>query len=71
MAIQLNPSFSYPHGLYVIALVKLGRMDAACEAAARLLELIPFKTHMISKVLIDREVGADWESALRQAGIPD
>jgi hypothetical protein len=36
-----------------------------------LLELIPFKTHMISKVLIDRAVGADWESALRQAGIPD
>jgi adenylate cyclase len=34
MAIQLNPSFSYPQGLYVIALVKLGRMDAACEAAA-------------------------------------
>ena len=37
-ALQLNPKFANIHALHIVALVKLGRMDAARAAAGRLLE---------------------------------
>ena len=40
-ALQLNPKFANIHALHIVALIKLGRMDAARAAAGRLLELMP------------------------------
>jgi adenylate cyclase len=69
-AIQLNPKFSFAHALYVICLVKVGRMDAARAAAAHLLELVPFRVQMVTEFPMKPEVAADWGKALRSAGIP-
>jgi hypothetical protein len=54
----------------VICLVKLGRLDAARAAAARLLELVPFNVEMVTALPMDVEITADWGEALRSAGIP-
>jgi adenylate cyclase len=70
-AIQLNPKFSYAHALNVICLVKLGRIEAARTAAARLLELVSFKVQMIMATPMDPKIAADWADALRSAGVPD
>jgi adenylate cyclase len=40
-SVQSNPGFSIPHLCLVSALVKLGRIDEAKAAAARVLELQP------------------------------
>jgi adenylate cyclase len=72
-AIQANPGFSISHMFFTAPLVKLGRMDEAKAAAARVLALQPgFTTRgFCAAVGIHEGLGASLSEALRAAGLPD
>jgi TolB-like protein/tetratricopeptide (TPR) repeat protein len=71
-AIQLNPRFSVVRALNIIALMKLGRPDRAHTAAGQLLALMPeFRAQMLTGLIPQQHIIADWSAALQSAGIPE
>jgi len=71
-SVQSSPGFSIPHLCLVSALVKLGRIDEAKAAAARVLELQPRFSIGEWCAAIDPapEIAAPLTEALRAAGLP-
>ncbi|SEC84354.1 TolB amino-terminal domain-containing protein [Rhizobiales bacterium GAS188] len=71
-AFQANPNWSYAHVLLAATHAKLGRLDAAKAAAARVLELEPGYTisGMCAAVDIHASIAAPLSEALRAAGLP-
>jgi tetratricopeptide (TPR) repeat protein len=69
---QANPNFSYAHVALAATHAKLGRMDAAKAAAARVLELEPGYTisGMCSAADIHPSTSEPLSEALRMAGLP-
>jgi len=72
-SVQSSPGFSIPHLCLVSALVKLGRIDEAKAAAARVLELQPRFSIGEWCAAIDPapEIAAPMTEALRAAGLPE
>src|SRR6516225_7381867 len=72
-AVQRNPGFSYPHAILAAALVKLGHVDEAKAAAARVLALQPgFSIAEFWRVNDTApEIAVPMTEALRVAGLPD
>jgi TolB-like protein/class 3 adenylate cyclase/Tfp pilus assembly protein PilF len=71
-ASQANPYFSFAHTMLAATQAKLGRMDAAKVAAARVLELEPGYTvsGMCAAFDIHASLAAPLSEALRAAGLP-
>jgi hypothetical protein len=71
-SVQSNPGFSIPHICLASALVKLGRIDEAKAAAARVLALHPEFSIGEWCASIDPapEIAAPLTEALRGAGLP-
>ncbi|HEY6984009.1 adenylate/guanylate cyclase domain-containing protein [Reyranella sp.] len=69
---QANPNWSFAHMLLAATHARLGRLDAAKEAAARVLELEPDFTvgGMCTATGIHLSLAALLSDALRQAGLP-
>jgi adenylate cyclase len=73
-AVQEAPNYVSAHRTLILALTRLGRLDDARAAAARLLELRPgYRLGPVSEytVLSNREYVADLWRALAAAGIPE
>ena len=72
-AIQANPGFNLLHVFLVASNVKLGRLDIARPAAARLLEIAPaFTIGTFEQIgYIRRPLVDEIANALRTAGLPD
>jgi len=72
-AIQRNPGFSNPHVILAAALVKLGHVDEAKAAAARVLALQPGFSIAEFCAVNDTapEIAAPMTEALRAAGLPE
>lgn len=70
---QANPNWSYTHMLLAATHAKLGRVDAARDAATRLLELEPSYTisGMRAAVGIHPSIAEPLSEALRVAGLPE
>jgi tetratricopeptide (TPR) repeat protein len=71
-AIQFNPAFSMSYMLLAAALAKLGRLDEARAAAARVLAMQPsyrFGKHFVS-VDCAPSLAASLSEALDVAGLP-
>ena len=72
-AIQCNPAFSYLHMFLTAALAKLGRIDEAKAAAARVVALEP--GFSISKMCLALDPALTFAEplteALRAAGLPE
>jgi adenylate cyclase len=69
---QANPNFSFAHMLLAATHAKLGRIDAAKSAAARVLELEPGYTisGMRAAVGFHASIAEPLSDALRAAGLP-
>jgi tetratricopeptide (TPR) repeat protein len=72
-AVQANPGHSISHMLLAAPLVKLGRMEEAKAAAARVLELQPtFRySKQFSGVNCAPSLAASLSNALRETGLPE
>jgi TolB-like protein len=72
-AVQSNPAHSISHMLLAAALAKLGRLDEAKSAAARVLELQPaFRySRQFSGVDCAPALAAAFSEALRETGLPE
>ena len=72
-AIQRNPGFSNPHVILAAALVKLGHVDEAKAAAARVLALQPGFSIAEYCAVNDPapEIAMPMTEALRTAGLPE
>ena len=70
---QANPNFSFAHMLLAATHAKLGRIDAARDAAARVLELEPGYTisGMRTAVGMHASIAEPLSEALRTAGLPE
>ena len=72
LVFQANPNWSFAHMLLAATRAKLGRLDAAKAAAARVLELQPGYTisGMCSAIDLHASIAASVSDALRSAGLP-
>jgi adenylate cyclase len=72
-AVQRNPGFSYPHAILAAALAKLGQVDEAKAAAARVLALQPGFSIAEFCAVNDPapEIAVPMTEALRAAGLPE
>jgi len=70
---QANPNWSFAHMLLATTHARLGRLDAAREAARRVLELEPAFTigGLCRTVGLHPSLAAPVSDALRQAGLPE
>jgi TolB-like protein len=72
-AVQLNPGFSLLHGWLAAPLAKLGRIEAAKAASARLLALHPTfsSSRWCAAVGVAPHIAGNVIDAMRQAGLPE
>ncbi len=70
---QANPNWSYTHMLLAATHARLGRVEAARDAAARVLELEPGYTigGMRAAVSLNPSIAEPLSDALRLAGLPE
>jgi adenylate cyclase len=73
LGLQLSPKFTVLHFSHIAALVRLGQIEQARGAAARLLEIAPdwTVTGILRMELIDAQKMARFATALREAGLPE
>jgi adenylate cyclase len=72
-AAQSNPNFSMSQSMAIAPLVKLGRMDEARAAAARVLALQPSfsGSRFCAALAVPAELADPLTAAWRAAGLPD